>query len=182
MRSLRERHSWPPLEVNKSPRAPPSINQDPFAHFLSPVLDDESNLQIHLAAGITNRRRSRSLPSFRPKTKPGQPATDKAKRRIAKLKKWIERMQVAYFHHSSPDNIPTISPPPVQPITLEELLPTERGRVVLFTATSRKRANTRTPPRKPRAWRQPSDNIWPVTEEAEDVGLGISCESKDHVY
>ncbi len=183
MRSLRERHSWPPLQANKSSRAPPPpINQDPFAHFISPVLDDESDLQTNLGAGITNRRRSRSLPSFRPKPKSVQPAMDKSKRRIAKLKKWIERMQMSYFHYSSPDNLTSIAPPPAQPKTLQELLPIERGRVEQFTATSRKRAKTRTPPRMPRAWRQPSDNLWPVTEEEENVGLGISGESIDHVY
>ncbi|KAL8928783.1 MAG: hypothetical protein Q9208_001561 [Pyrenodesmia sp. 3 TL-2023] len=163
-----------------SSRASPSINQDPFSHFISPVPDEESNLQLDLTAGITNRRRSRSLPPVIPSPKPSQPAIDKAKRRITKLKKWIERMQMSYFHHSSPGNM-TSSPPPAQPKTLEDLLPTERGRDVRLTATSRKRDSARTPPRKPRAWRPPSDQIWPVTEETEDVGLGISGEDGDRM-
>lgn len=180
MHSLQKRHSWPPLHATMSSRASPSINQDPFAHFISPVVDEESNLQVDLTAGITNRRRSRSLPPFIPSPKPSQPAIDKAKRRIAKLKKWIERMQMSYFHHSCPNNM-TTSPPPAQPKTLEELLPTERGRDVRLKATSRRRADARTPPRKPRAWIPPSDKIWPVTEETEDVGLGISGEDMDRV-
>lgn len=179
MRSIQKRHSWPPPRVTKSSSASSSIDQDPFAYFVSPNLDDESALQAHLTAGITNRRRSRSLPSFHPKPKHSLPATGRAKRRVARLKTWIDRMQMVYFHQSSSEQvIPT--PPPVPPEALEELTLMERGRNTESSATSRIRASTRTPPRKPRAWRQPSDNIWPVFEETEDIGLGIRDEAMDH--
>lgn len=182
MHSLRKRHSWPPLRVTKSSKASPSIDQDPFAYFVSPVLDDERATQIHPTAGIATRRRSRSLPSFHPKPRYSQSATDRAKRRVAKLKKWIERMQIAYLHHNSPDPVTIPAPPPpTSPKTLDELLPMKRGRDIKATATSRVRVKTRTPPRKPHAWREPSENLWPVTEEAEEIGLGIRCEGMDQL-
>lgn len=172
MPSLQKRHSWPSLRVTKSPRSSKPIDQDPFAYFVSPVLDEESVIQFRLSAGITNPRRSRSLPSFRLKSGRGQTATDRARRRVAKLKKWIERMQLAYFHHRT--LVPATSPtPPVPQMMAEEPIAIDRGRDTQVIATSRIRAQTRTPPRKPRVWRQPSDNIWPVAEEMEEVGLGI---------
>lgn len=183
MHSLRKRHSWPALQAKKShARTSPSIDQDPFAYFVSSALDEESVLQSHFRAGIPTRRRSHSLPSFRATSKRhGQTATDKARKRVTKLKKWIERMQVAYLHHSPPGPV-TVSPPPVSPTTLDEFLDMGRGRDIRSTATSRVRAKTRTPPRKPRAWKQPSDNIWPLVEEAEEIGLGIKGQDTDHLF
>lgn len=175
MRPLQKRHSWPSLRVTKSTKASPSIDQDPFAYFVSPVFDGEDALQGHLTAGITTRRRSQSLPSFHPKPIYSHTATDKAKRRVAKLKKWIERMQMAYHHYHHTDPVVN-APPPTPPKTLDDLLPTQRGRDIQSTATSRVRANVRTPPRKPRVWRQPSNNLWPVAEETEEIGLGIRSE------
>lgn len=172
MRPIQKRHSWPPLRVMKSPKSPLPIDRDPFAYFVSPVLDEEISQQSRLIAGITNRRRSRSLPSIHLRSGHGQTATDRARRRIAKLKKWIARMQLAYFHSSSLVPVSSTTSPVPRTVT-EDPTPMDRGRDVRVIATSRVRAKTRTPPRKPRAWRQPSDKIWPVAEEMEEVGLGI---------
>lgn len=176
--SLRKRHSWPTMQTKRShSKIIPSIDQDPFPYFVSPLQNEESVLQNHLAAGIAGRRRSRSLPSFHPHTRYSRSVTDKARHRVEKLKKWIERMQIVYWYHDTPKEISADPLPPSDPPkTLDDLLAEERGRDIRSTATSRVRAKTRTPPRKPRAWRQPSDHIWPVAEETEEVGLGIRCE------
>ena len=178
MHSLKKRHSWPPLHAKKSPsRTPASIDHDPFSYFVSPDSENDSVLQLHLTAGITNRR-SHSLPCSPTKTKHNRGLTDKVGKRVAKLRKWVERMQITYLYHSPPRPI-TQSTSPVPPQTLEDLTMVGRGRDIRCTATSRERARIRTPPRKPRAWRQPSDYIWPVAEESEEVGLGIKCEGMD---
>lgn len=185
--SLKKRHSWPAMQAKRShSKIIASIDQDPFPYFVSPTQDEEGALQSHLTAGIVGRRRSRSLPSDHPRPRYSRAVTDKARHRVEKLKKWIERMQVVYWYHSTPEEItthPTPPPePPVPPKTLDELVKEERGRDIRSTATSRVRAKTRTPPRKPRAWRQPSDHIWPVAEETEEVGLGIRCEDIGRLY
>lgn len=177
MPSLRKRHSWPAMQAKRPhSRTSASINQDPFAYFVSSTEEQGSVLQTHLTAGIAGRRRSRSLPSIHPHRRYSRAVTDKARNRVERLKKWIERMQIVYLHRSAPTIATHPLPPPVAPKTLDDFLAAEHGRDIQPTATSRVRATTRTPPRKSRAWRQPSDHIWPVAEETEEVGLGITGE------
>ncbi|KAL8933646.1 MAG: hypothetical protein Q9216_006274 [Gyalolechia sp. 2 TL-2023] len=163
-------------------RTPASIDQDPFAYFVSSTQEQEGVLQTSLTAGIAGPRRPRSLPSIRPRTRHGRAVKDKARSRVEKLKKWIERMQIVYLHHNTAEGTTDPPPPPVPLETLDDLMAAERGRDIQSVATSRVRAKTRTPPRKPRAWRQPSDHIWPVAEEAEEVGLGIRAEGMGRLF
>ena len=171
---LAKRHSWPSLRAERSARISATIDQNPYPYFLTPSIDNEDILDDDLTAGISSRHRSHSAP-FHNKRRHKPLISDKVIMQITRLKIWIKRMETSHFQSSSPTPI-LVHPPPHTPITLDELPTFQRGRDIHATATSRVRNNIRSPARKPRAWRRPSDNIWPVAEESESsstVGLGI---------
>lgn len=154
-----------------------SIDADPFAYFVSP---SEERL---FDAGISNEPRSHSLPPFHRRTRVPLLISTNAKSPTARLKKWIERMETLYFHRTTTD-IPTstielveprqpASVPQIQPIAIPRSPPVRGRGHARSTSNQRVAANGRTPPRRPRVWREPSCDIWPVAEESEEVGLGI---------
>ena len=175
MRSLKNRHSWPPLRKPRAFYAHEVIDDDPFAYFISPAEDRDLFTESYLTAGIASRQRPRSL-SPMPARQRLHPKQSCSKSPTLRLKRWIERMEMYYFNRSPPD--PQPKPPIIEvrePKQLKLLSPPVRGRRD-FRSTSHDRMSqaARTPPRKSRVWRQPSEDIYTVFEEGEEVGLGIS--------
>ena len=175
MRPLRKRHSWPPLRKPRALFAGENLDDDPFAYFISPAQDRDIFTENYLTAGIASRQRSRSLSPGTSRRK-SHTKLSTSKSPTLRLKKWIERMEKYYFHHSAP------GPQPQTPIIeIREPKQTEkpsspiRGRRDVRSSTYNRVSQTvRTPPRKPRVWREPSESIWTVVEEGEEIGLGIS--------
>lgn len=170
MKSLRKQHSWPPLRKSRTFYIDKNIDEDPFAYFISPAEDRDVFLESDLAAGIHNDRKSRSLSPFHKKSHRIQPCV--ARSPTTKLKHWIEKMERQYFHRGSTNHVVLLPESSKAPKTTS---PPLRGRRDNRDSSSfRVNHSLRSPPRRPRAWREPSVDIWPVLEEAEDVGLGIA--------
>ncbi len=174
MRSLRKRHSWPPLRRSRAIYVNERIDDDPFAYFISPAEDRDIFTESYLTAGIANRQRSRSLSPIPIRRKP-HAKSSAAKSPTLRLKQWIERMERYYFHRSPPSPQPQIPIIEVrEPKQWETVSPPIRGRRDFRSSSHDRISQTvRTPPRKPRVWREPSEDIWTVFEEGEEVGLGI---------
>lgn len=172
MRPLRSRHSWPPLCEPRSLSVEQKIDEDPFAYFISPTEDLDIFFEADLAAGIRdNRCKSRSLSPVYPRR------THKLRKAWSHLadsptltfKRWIDRMEKQYFHRgSSSHTIPL--PGPSESLPPPPISPPLRGRRIYRTGAAQRVIHTmRTSPRKrPRSWREPSIDIWPVLEEQED--------------
>ncbi|MCJ1323637.1 hypothetical protein MMC10_000298 [Thelotrema lepadinum] len=191
-------HSWPPFKLHVPHKK--RIDEDPFSFFLSSDGDNAGSMVDHMDADIdnSNRSRSHSPRMFRNKAKLLASPTGRS---ILKLRKWVERMEVRYFHLKRPEpEAPSVVPEitvseadipkpnlkrPASPTELEEieraipipLSPPLRGR--------RSRRSSRRPygnrmvrshSKRARVWREPSEDIWSVEEEEEDedIGLGIS--------
>ncbi|MCJ1276519.1 hypothetical protein MMC21_004325 [Puttea exsequens] len=174
--TLRKRYSWPPIRKPRSFYLSEKIDQDPFSYFISPAEDRDVFVNSHLAADIDPQRRSRSLsPNHRGTLSTLFEVVD-APSPTLKLKRWIEKMELRCFRHiHRMPHRPFPSPDPQRPVdTQYPASPAVRGRRDIRT-TSRQRVahKGRYKPRRPRAWREPSQNIWPVAEEGEEVGLGI---------
>lgn len=170
MQSLQKRNSWPPLRIPRKFYMDEKIDEDPFAYFISPAEDRDVFFESNLAAGIDRNRTSRSLSPSDHKHRRNRISV--AKSPTFKLKRWIEKMERQYFHRGSPSHRVAPPEPPKPPETVS---PPLRGRRDRRTGSSdRVTNNIKSPQRRPRAWREPSIDIWPVLEEAEDVGLGIN--------
>ena len=190
MHSLKSHHSWPQLPKLHRIHAEKPIDSDPFAYFVSPTEHPMLYIQGDLTAGISTKARSRSLPpisSRKPRIEISISFTSKSP--TARLKRWIERLEKQCFHRSyrytdEPDPIiKVIRPRPKPPVPCTEpviipISPPVRGRRDTRTGSRKRRSgnNGRTPPRRPRVWREPSAGIWSVAEEDEEgmSGLGIS--------
>lgn len=178
MRHHHKRHSWPPLRRSKPLYLEESIDADLFAYFISPTEWSDAD------AGIQSKPRSRSLPPFRRRSLIPLSISANGESPTARLKRWIERMEKQYFHLTQsglpppeiilvePNSPPVISP--TTPITIPRSPPVRGRRDVRSTSSQRVQPNSKTPPRRPRVWREPSSAIWSVAEEDEEVGLGIS--------
>ena len=190
MRSLSKRHSWPPIRKFRYTYTDDTIDSDPFAYFVSPAEDRLVYLEGSLTAGIYTKRRSRSLPPFHSRKPRVQLSISfMSKSPTARLKRWIERMEKQYFHcgyrdTAIPDPIIKVIEPrqkssvPTREPVIIAISPPARGRRDARTGSRQRRVghNGRTPPRRPRVWREPSSEIWSVAEEDEEAnpGLGIS--------
>ena len=174
MRSLRKRHSWPPLRKPISFYINEKIDEEPFAYFISPADDRDVFYATSLTAGVGSNQRSRSLSPFHGKSTSILSEDESDNSPVAKLKRWILRMERHYFHRKSPiKEIPTMQPSRA-PATSS---PPVRGRRDTRTSSSsRVTHDLRSPPRRPRAWKEPSMDLWSVPEEQDDVGLGITAE------
>ena len=176
MRTLHKRHSWPPLRKPRAFYFDEAVNQDPFAYFISPADERDVFVNSHLAADIDKKKRPRSLSPYRRNSFTLLSAAAAATSPTAKLKRWIERMELRCFRRS-PSSIEQLVPSPTSPELPEiarTVSPPLRGRRnVRISSSSRVTSNTRSRPRRPRVWREPSKDIWPVAEEGEEVGLGI---------
>jgi hypothetical protein len=172
MRSLRSRHSWPPSGKSRSFQIDKKMDEDPFAYFISPADDRDVDFDIDLEAGIRDgrwRSRSSSPRDSRRNRKFRKASSHAADAPTSSFKRWIERMEKQYFHrrpssHTVPLPGPLTShPPPTSPPL--------RGRPCHRAGTAQHVPQLRrTPARRPRSWREPSLEIWPVLEEQEDGG------------
>lgn len=176
MRTLKKRHSWPPLRISRDSYLIESIDLDPFAYFISPASDGDIFLKGDPPAGIDPRKRSKSLSPYPRNPRTTLSAATSTSSPTAKLKRWIERMELHCFRWSprvlerpmpSPD-------PPRPPETVVPRSPPARGRRDMRSGSSlRVNQDQRRKPRRPRVWREPSEGIWSVAEEREEIGLGI---------
>lgn len=180
MPSLKKRHSWPPL--HKQPQKAyfqDFIDEDPFSYFVSDQSESSDIFPNGVNAGIENTPRSRSYSPQHRKTLmstiiPSSPTTV--------LKKWLEKMQLRCFRRSPRGSPPVIqrpmpSPEPFRPskLPLTTSPPVRGRRDFRVGSANRVTPQGRSKPRRPRAWRAPSAELWPVSEdkEGENVGLGI---------
>lgn len=181
MRTISKRHSWPPLRKPRAFYFDEVLDQDPFAYFISPANERDVFVNSHLAADIDRKKRSRSLSPYRRHSITRLSGAAAASSPTAKLKRWIERMELRCFWRS-PSSIEQLVPSPASPDLAEmtqTVSPPLRGRRNLrVSSSSRVTPNTRSRPRRPRVWREPSKDIWPVAEEGEEIGLGIVCEKR----
>lgn len=73
------------------------------------------------------------------------------------------------------------SPDPPKPLEIMQTSsPLVRGRRNIRTSSRQRVGNDgRSKPRRPRVWREPSKDIWPLAEEeGEEIGLGITVDEK----
>lgn len=176
MRTLQKRHSWPPLRKPRAFYFDEAVDQDPFAYFISPADERDVFVNSHLAADIDKKKRPRSLSPFRRNSFTLLSAAAAAKSPTAKLKRWIERMEPRCFRRSPSSTKQLMpSPDPAElPRTAQRVSPPLRGRRnVRISSNYRVNPSTRSRPRRPRVWREPSKDIWTVPEEGEEIGLGI---------
>ena len=176
MRTLQKRHSWPPLRKPRAFYLHEAVDQDPFAYFISPADERDVFVNSHLSADIDNKKRPRSLSPFRRNSFKILSVGAAVTSPTAKLKRWIERMEFRCFWRSpSRMEQPMPSPDPPEFLnTARTVSPPLRGRRnVRISSSNRVTPNTRSRPRRPRVWREPSKDIWPVAEEREEIGLGI---------
>lgn len=176
MHTLRKRHSWPPLRKPRAFYIHEAIDQDPFAYFISPADERDLFVNSHLTADIKRSKRSRSLSPFRRNSFTLLSPATATMSPTVKLKSWIERMELRCFRRS-PSRVEQLVPSP-DPSELLEIArvvsPPLRGRRnVRISSSHRVSPNARSRPRRPRVWREPSKDIWPVAEEGEEIGLGI---------
>ncbi|MCJ1464239.1 hypothetical protein MMC07_002852 [Pseudocyphellaria aurata] len=149
------------------------IDEEPFAYFISPADDRDVFLATGLAAGVGSNQRSRSLSPFHIKSTNMLSEHEASHSPVAKLKRWILKMEKYYFHRKSPSKETPSTQAVKAPATTS---PPVRGRTDTRTSSqSRVTYDLRSPPRRPRAWREPSMDLWSVAEEEEDVGLGITA-------
>ncbi len=171
-------HSWPPFRIHHD-QPKQDIDENPFAFFVSVPETAGAVAEDSLAAGIEEKARARSLSPFLTRRRTVEPdlAALTAESHIAKLKKWILKMEQRYFNHKVPNHIGVPENSPASPLQRSPGSPQLRGRGNIRgsprTLASRVQG-TRSHSAKPRAWREPSEDMWPVPEEQDEVGLGIS--------
>ena len=195
----RRHHSWPPFRLHIPHRK--HIDEDPFSFFLSLDGDSAGSMIDHMDADIdvSSRSRSHSPNMFHNKAKLLASPTGKS---IVRLKKWVEKMEVRYFHLKRPQleeqsTVPEIIvsdtevPKPClkRPASPSELEEIERAIPIPISPPLRGRRSrrssrrpyggqmVRTHSKRARVWREPSEEIWSVMEEDEEddeIGLGIS--------
>lgn len=177
MRTLQKRHSWPPLRKPRALYFDEAVDQDPFAYFISPADERDVFVDINLTADIDKKKRSRSLSPSRRNSPMVSSVAAAVTSPTAKLKRWIERMELRCFRRG-PSSIEQLMPSPDPPELPEMTVsPPLRGRRnVRISSRNRVTPDTRSRPRRPRVWREPSKDIWPVSEEGEEIGLGILYE------
>ena len=169
----KRRHSWPPLHIRRAH----AIDENPFEFFISTPESNGADVEDDLTAGIGATSRSRSLSPSRLPTSAASPLLESVSSPIARLKRWIERMEQRYIHHrQNPVAVEhAISPKLSAPQPSSPKSPTTRGRRDnRLSPKLRSNRGVRSHSGRPRIWIEPGEDIWPVAEEQEDVGLGIS--------
>ena len=172
----KRRHSWPPLHIH-SQKHVHAIDENPFEFFISTPESIGADVEDDLTAGIGATPRSRSLSPSRLHTTATSPLLESVSSPIARLKRWIERMEQRYIHHRQIPiaTEPTISPKLSTPEPSSPKSPTARGRRDnRLSPKSGMKRSVRSHSGRPRIWIEPGEDIWPVAEEQEEVGLGIS--------
>ena len=201
MGRLRKRHSWPPLSRSDLPSSS-DLDTDPFSFFISNEASTCQTQNYHFPSAFSTKRRTRSMPGLHRRDSSCRRLSAVRQSPVRALMRWIERMEKQYFHY--PRDSPRLSGDvpqnsPVEPliITITPAPPTTegsrspqasagtvsspplRGRGnVRYGSGNRVSKNIKTPPRRPRVWREPSSDIWSIQEEGgineDGTGLGIS--------
>ncbi|MCJ1404534.1 hypothetical protein MMC11_007760 [Xylographa trunciseda] len=171
----RRSHSWPPFRVHSLER-PKDIDENPFAFFITTAGGSDEIPEDSMSAGIEKTPRSRSLsPLYRHKRQNPDLASLTVPNPFSRLKRWIQKMEKQYFHQGqlSPFEVPQNTPESLLPRS--PVSPPSRGRGnIRGSPRSLRSLDSRSHSGRPRVWREPSEDIWPVVEEHEEVGLGIS--------
>ena len=168
-------HSWPPFHLYATPHKK-NIDDDPFAFFISASNGPVTFPDDSIAAGIEQSARARSLSPFLSRThhEPNLAALTAASH-IAKLKKWIIKMERRYLNYKPPSSSGVPQNSPASSLQRSPASPQTRGRGnARGSPQSLINRSTRSHSARPRVWKEPSGDIWTVLEEQEDVGLGIS--------
>lgn len=168
MRSPRLRHSWPVLSKPEGSQPQNDLNDDPFRFFVSDPVESEDVIvprSTTPGAGLVRAR------SHSPSYQKALASLEDTSNTVAKLKTWIEKMEVRLFHRNSPAiHQQAISQKSIEPPKTPEQVPTPfRGRNDVRMGSSQ-RTLSRNRPRRPRtrSWQAPSEDIWPVAEEREE--------------
>jgi len=172
------RHSWPPYETPaKHPRPGNdrksedlSIDENPFSFFISPPADDDRESdEDYFSAGIDSKPTPPASPFRRSHTNESS-VTDGAKSPAAVLRRWIKCMEARHPHLSHRRQLEEPPPKPVVPFIVPSDNSAERGREADRSAeTIRGRKQVRSHSGRPRSWREPSADLWPVSEGCEGV-------------
>lgn len=180
MPSLKKRHSWPPLHKQaRTSYFEESMDEDPYRYFVSDQSENSEIFSSVMSAGIDDTPRSRS---YSPRHRATLMSAVIPSSPTSVLKKWLEKMELRCFRKSPRGSPPTIqrpmpSPEPFRPssIPLTTSPPVRGRRDFRVGSITRVTPHGRSKPRRPRAWRAPSAELWPVAEEqeGESVGLGI---------
>lgn len=186
--ALHRRHSWPPLKPSQTTfGGGDQIDDNPFAYFISPT-EDHVFVESYLTAGITQQPRTRSLSPFRCQSHNSSLSAPPEWRPLVILRKLLRRLEArrdsTHRELSPPQPQRRAAPPPnlyLQPQPLPasppspQTSPRMRGRRDLPSSVgSSKIRQVRSHSGRPRIWREPSEDLWPLAEEGEDVGLGIT--------
>ena len=154
-------HSWPPifhLVDHKKEKPLPDIDEDPFAHFITPVEEEDDPFETAFSAGILDAPADHI-------SKAG-----KICRKIASgWTKYVANhhtMLCEQYHRQAPD---------IQPYETVIHEPS-RGRADLRRSNRPRTSRTLSGHRH--AWREPSDNIFTVMEEAEEQVQGLGKEDR----
>jgi len=169
------RHSWPPYETPaKHPRAGNdrksedlSIDENPFSFFISPpAADERESDEDYFSAGIDSKPTPHS-PFSRSRMNESS-VTEGAKSPAAVLRRWIKYMEARHPYLSHRRQVEGPPSKPVVPFIVPSDDSTERGREAdRSTETIRGRKQVRSHSGRPRSWREPSADLWPVSEGCE---------------
>ena len=187
--TLHRRHSWPPFKpLQTTFGGGDRIDDNPFAYFISPVEDQDAFVESHMTAGITKRPRTRSLSPFRAQRHGFSPSASPAWRPLVILRRIIRRLEGRRYSSrrelspSQPQTQAVTSqdldqqprPSPASPLS-PQVSPGIRGRREIPSSPGSGRIKqVRSRSGRPRIWREPGGDLWPLLEEGEDVGLGIT--------
>ena len=193
--SLQKRHSWPAYRSTHNAQNDTSLDQNPFAHFVSSPEDQSLSSDGDLdTAGISPARRSaRRRHSLSPdlrRTRACLLRHGPSSSPTFKLKQWIERFELRFLHRSpqiieicprSPQRTESIRQPAYSTMLPQRMsLQSDTSQAVMVSPPVRGRreyrvgSKQRAGRRRPRAWSVPSGELWTVTEETDgELGLGI---------
>ena len=177
--SLRKRHSWPSSAKSHANVLDEAVDDNPFSYFVSEPPKNSEACLGGTTAGIDNIPRSRS---YSPRYRVALVSSFVTSSPTNRLKRWIAKMEFRYFRGSPSGNSSTSqSPMPSSEsfqLSRSSVTPSPqmRGRQDARVGSMRPIKTTgRSRPRRPKAWRAPSADLWPVVEDNEEerVGLGI---------
>lgn len=185
----RRRHSWPPVRLSKKRPVQKSIDENPFAFFISPPEEPQSYLFDHVDADIEPV----PLPPVRnPKVRSRKPLRRwrqraQAQKAVTKLKYWIRQMERLYRNESLPDIVEIVPPPTLlsEHMGIPEALRGPFRDESEPTVPIQRRLRSHSA--RPRSWIEPQADIWTVFEENEDestssLGRSVPALSRRRPY
>ena len=165
LRPLQTSRPWPSFRKPQHTQLSANIDDEPFQYFISDPFQDCETVPVS----------SMASQALSPPRRLSSPAT--------RFKEWIWKLERRLFHRKTLVRYQLPPPPLVShdaPKLSEPRLlssPPLRGRGDVRVGSANRAPNTaRNRPRRPRSWRPPSGEIWPVAEEEEVVGLRITTE------